>query len=84
MSTDASSASGAIGLPKRPRRSSSQPPHLGQQQAIALLLPIEVGRLADAGLAADIRHWHSVGALLQDKRLLDVRKSLCLHRFRSS
>jgi hypothetical protein len=52
-----------------------QPPHLSWQQTIVLLLPIEVGRLADASLAADIHHRHAVGALLQDKRLLGVRKS---------
>ncbi len=41
-----------------------QPPHLGRQQAVVLSLPIEVGRLADPGLAADIRHRYAVGALL--------------------
>ena len=33
------------------------------------LLPVEVGRLADASLAAHIRHRHPVSALLQDGRL---------------
>src|SRR5213080_4831689 len=32
---------------------------------MVLLLPIEVGRLADAGLAADVSHRHAIGALLQ-------------------
>ena len=36
-----------------------------------------------AGLAADIRHRHSVSALLQNKRLLGVRKLRCFHGLRS-
>ena len=31
-----------------------QPPHLGRQQPVILLLPIEIRRLADPRLAADI------------------------------
>src|SRR5215217_6550831 len=57
-----------------------QPPHLGRQQAVILVLQVKIGRLADAGLTAHIRHGHAVGTLLQDKRLLGVRKSRCLHR----
>src|SRR3954451_782246 len=57
-----------------------QPAHLGRQQPVVLLLPIEVGRLANTGLAANVRHRHSIGALLQNERLLGVRKSRCLHR----
>src|SRR6478735_2594448 len=57
-----------------------QPPHLSGQQPIELLLPIEIGCLADPSLPADVRHRHSVTALLQNKRLLGVRKLRGLHR----
>src|SRR6476469_2447494 len=57
-----------------------QPPHLSGQQSIELLLPIEIGCLADPSLAADVRRRHSVTALLQNKRLLGVRKLRDLHR----
>jgi hypothetical protein len=52
-----------------------QPPHLRRQQAVVFLLPVsvEVGRLADPGLAANVRHRHAVGAPLENERLLDVR-----------
>jgi len=46
--------------------------HLRRQQAIILLLPVEVGCLADPGLAADLRHRHAVLVLLEDERLLGV------------
>ena len=46
-----------------------QPTHLvGQQPAIALL-PVEVGRLTDPCLAADLRNRRSFLALLQGERL---------------
>ena len=51
---------------------------------IAARRPAETGRLADAGLAANIRHRHAIGALLENERLLRLRKSLRLHRLRSS
>src|SRR6478609_9055482 len=57
-----------------------QPPHLGRQQTIVLLPPIEIGGLANPGLAADLRHRHAVVALLQNKRLLGVRKLRGFHR----
>ena len=57
-----------------------EPPHLRRQQAIVLPLPVEVGRLADPGLRAGIRHRHAVCSLLQNKRLLGVRKSRGLYR----
>jgi hypothetical protein len=44
------------------------------------ILPIEVGRLADPGLPADLRHRHAIIALLQDERPLRLRKPRCLHR----
>src|SRR5947207_2947904 len=34
----------------------------------------------NAGLAADVSHRHAIGALLEYKRLLGVRKPRCLHR----
>jgi len=37
------------------------------------LLPIEVGRLADPRLAADVRHGNAVCVLLQNERLLRLR-----------
>src|SRR5204862_7606033 len=40
-----------------------EPPHLARQQTVILLLPIEVGRLADPGLAAKIRYRHAISAL---------------------
>src|SRR2546423_10416969 len=49
-----------------------QTTHLGRQQTVVLLFPIEVGRLADSSLAADIRHRHAVRSLLENKRLLGV------------
>lgn len=45
-----------------------------RQQSVILLLPVEIGRLADPGLAADLPHCNPVMALLQDERLLCVRK----------
>jgi hypothetical protein len=46
--------------------------HLRRQQPVVLLLPVEVGCLADPGLAADLRHRHAVRVLLEDERLLGV------------
>jgi hypothetical protein len=43
-----------------------QPPHLGPQQATILALPVEVGRLANPGLPANIRNLHAVSSLLQN------------------
>jgi hypothetical protein len=34
-------------------------------------------------MVADLRHRHAVIALLQNERLLGIRKLRCLHRFRS-
>ena len=39
-----------------------QPPHLGRQQPVILLLPIEIRRLADPSLAADLGDRHAVVA----------------------
>ena len=58
-----------------------EPAHLGRQQTVILLVPIKVSRLADPGLAADIHHRHTVGALLVNKRLLGVRKSETFEAF---
>ncbi len=54
--------------------------HLRRQHAGILLLPIEVGRLADARLAADLGNRDTFITLLQNERLLRVRKLRCLHR----
>lgn len=51
-----------------------------RQQTVAVLLPVEVGRLAEVGLAADICYRHAVGVLLKNERVLRVQKLLCLHR----
>lgn len=47
-----------------------------RQQAVVLLLPVEVGRLAAPGLAANVRNRDLILALLQNKRLLGIRKLL--------
>lgn len=65
----------------RSRPRAAQPPHLGRRRPIVLPLPIEIRRLAYPSFPADIRHRHSVSSLLQNERLLSVRKSRC---FRSS
>ena len=57
-----------------------QPAHLGRQQAVVSLLPIEIGRLTDPCLPADLSHRHSVRTLLQNERFLGVRKLRGLHR----
>jgi hypothetical protein len=41
---------------------------------------VEVSRLADASLAADLGHGHSIGTLFNNERLLGVRKRCSLHR----
>jgi putative transposase len=46
--------------------------HVRWQHAVVFLLPVEVGRLADPGPAADVRNGNAVRALLQDGRLLRV------------
>ena len=56
-----------------------QPLHLGRQQTGILLLPVEIGRLADPRLAADLRNRPPVFALLDDERLLRVRENARLH-----
>src|SRR5437763_1737828 len=56
---------------------------LTRGKSVILLLPVEVGRLADPGLAADIGHRNPVRTLLQNKRLLGVRKRRGLHGLRS-
>ena len=56
-----------------------QPSHLiGQQPAISLL-PVEVGRLADPSLAADLGYRRAFLALLLNKRLLRLRELRCRH-----
>jgi hypothetical protein len=50
-----------------------QTSHLQWLKTIVFLFPIEVGRLADPSVAADIRHRHTSVALLQNERLLCVR-----------
>ncbi len=54
--------------------------HLRRQHAGIFFLPIEVGRLADPRLAADLGNRHTFITLLQNERLLGVRKLRCLHR----
>src|SRR5579871_5687541 len=61
-----------------------QPAHLIRQQPVILLLPVEIRRLTDPGLAADLRHRNPVTALLQNERLLRVRKLRPFIVFRSS
>lgn len=58
-----------------------QPAHIRWQHAVLLLLPVEVGRLADPGPAADVRDGTAVHTLLQDERHLRVIKLRCLDRF---
>jgi len=50
-----------------------QPLRLRWQQARILLLPVEVGGLADPGLPADLGNRCAFFALLDDERLLRVR-----------
>lgn len=57
-----------------------EPSHLGRQQPVILLLPIEIRRRADPRLATDVRNRHPVRTLLQNKRFLGLRKLLGLHR----
>ncbi len=57
-----------------------QPPHLVRQQPAIPLLPVEIGRLADPRLAADLGHRRALIALLQDERLLRLREPRCFHR----
>ena len=57
-----------------------QPAHLVRQQPAIPLLPVEIGRLADPRLAADLGHRRAFLALLQDKRLLRLREPRCFHR----
>ena len=53
--------------------------HLVRQQPAIPLFPIEVGRLADPRLAADLSDRRSFLVLLDDERLLRVRELRCLH-----
>src|SRR5690606_6504355 len=53
---------------------------LVRQQTAIPLLPVEISRLADPGLAADLRHRRAFLTLLQDERLLRLRELRCLHR----
>ena len=46
-----------------------QPAHLVRQQTSIPFFPVEVGRLTDPGLAADLRNRRAFLALLQDERL---------------
>ena len=50
----------------------AQSPHLRQHHARVLFLPIEIRRLTDPSLAADLRHWRSVFHRPNDERLLRV------------
>jgi transposase len=52
----------------------------GGLQAFVFSLPIEIGRLANAGLPTTVSDRNAVGSLLQDERLLRVRKFRRLHR----
>ncbi|TCS51615.1 hypothetical protein EDD52_14115 [Primorskyibacter sedentarius] len=56
-----------------------QPAHLVGQQAGILLLPIEVRRLADPSLPADLGDRRASLALLQDEGLLRLRELRCFH-----
>ena len=51
-----------------------QPTHFVWQQPAVSLLPVEVSRLTDPRLAADLRDRRAFLALLQDKRLLRLRE----------
>jgi hypothetical protein len=57
-----------------------QPAQLADAEVGILLLPIEKGRLADAGLPADIRHRHAALRLPQRVRYLLLGKRRPLHR----
>lgn len=57
-----------------------QPLHLGRQQSVVFLLPVEVRRLADPRPTTDLRDGDSVRSLLQNERLLRVRELRCLQR----
>ena len=59
----------------------AQPAHLNRQKPIVLLLPIEMGCVADPSLAADLCNRMTIGSLLQNERLLRVRELLCFHHF---
>lgn len=54
--------------------------HLRRQHARVFFLPVEIGRLTNSRLPADLRHRHTFVALFQNERLLCVRKLRCLHR----
>jgi hypothetical protein len=51
-----------------------------RQQAVVLLLPIEVGHLADPALSATLGHRNAVRYLLENESLLGVRRLRCLYR----
>jgi hypothetical protein len=57
-----------------------QPAHLRRLRATVLLLPIKVGRLADAGLPANLRNRNAAVPLLQNERILGVRELGRFHR----
>ena len=61
--------------PYRVRRVNSPP-----DCSLILLTPVEVGRLADPRLVADLGHRRAFLALPQDKRLLRLREPRCFHR----
>lgn len=49
-----------------------EPPHLVWKQTRKRLLPIEVGRPADARLSTGLRNWKNFAAPLENIRLLCV------------
>lgn len=58
-----------------------QPAHLAGQQTAIYLLPAAVGCLAASGLAAELRDWRALLALLQHKGRSRLREHRCLHAF---
>jgi len=58
-----------------------EPSHLRRLHAVVPLLPIEVSRLADSGLPADLPNRYAVVSLLQNVRVRELRGFIV---FRSS
>lgn len=55
-----------------------QAAHLVLQQLAISLLPVEVGGLADPGLAVDLRNRRTFLVLLQNERFLRIGELRCL------
>jgi hypothetical protein len=61
-----------------------QPSHLRRRHSLVLFPPVEVGRLANPCLPADLLNGYPIGTLLQDERLLASENLLAFMVFRSS